>query len=254
MVTLPADMARRIEDAWVRNLKAEAPDMYAKLLARIPDMGRFTERIGQPSSDGFGNYVNPAFISRTGENAAAIRAGQAANLKRTYRKYAAKLKFLFETVDGIPAKRYLERVEAMREAFRHGVLERTIPFTGTKAEGLGCTPLALMWLVADHTIGDQLRAGDKMEKAPFRICRIEDVSPFKAALAGRLNQAGAALVKAEYDPAVIAAQNDRTNRIVQNFVDPGLNLVPFATGGASHLDFILVDGQPFLEIRVTQRV
>jgi len=253
MATLPTSVADRIVEAWARGLKAEAVDMYAKLLARIPDMGKFVERIGQPSSNGYKNTVNPSFINRSGENANSIVINHAANIKRTYKKYEAKLKYLFETVDGIPAKRYKERVDAMKESFRSGTVERNLAFTGTKIEGLGCAPMGAFWLVNNRTVQDYLRAGDKMEAPPFMICLPEDAPSLKGAITSRLVQAGASIVKSEYDRVIMKSQNDRTNRIVQGFVNPALNLEPFATGGDSHVDYIMIDDQLFLEVKVTQK-
>jgi len=253
MATLPTSVAERIVEAWARGLKAEAVDMYVKLLARIPSMGKYVERIGQPSSNAYHDTINPTFISRSGENAQSISISQAANIKRTYQKYEAKLKYLFETVDGIPAKRYKERVDAMKEAFRSGTVERNLAFTGTKIEGKGCAPLAAFWLVKDRTVQDYLRAGDKMQAPPFMICLPEDVPSLKATLTSRLVQAGASIVKAEYDRDIMKHQNDRTNRIVQGFVDPALNLLKFETGGDSHVDYIRIDDQLFLEVKVTQK-
>ena len=49
---------------------------------------------------------------------------------------------------------------------------------------------------------------------------------------------------------VISAHNDRTNNMVQHFLNPGLGLNPFATVGPSHVDYIMEDDQLFLDIQV----
>ena len=59
-------------------------------------------------------------------------------------------------------------------------------------------------------------------------------------------------MKRNYDTAVMAAQNARINHLVQNLIDPALGLTPFATGGLSHVDYILEDDQLFLDIQVDQ--
>jgi len=251
MATIPTDVVNRVVETWARTLQSEAPDMYAKILARIPDMKRFVERLAQASHDGYSPSLNPAFTSKSGQPASEIEAAQVSNLKRSYEKYAEKLAFIFETVDGIPAKRFKETVERMKAHFGKGVAERSLPFTGTKIEGRGCAPIAALWLVKDVRTLDWLRAGDKvLEGGPIIICAPQEPSGFKSALTGRLIQAGAAIVKSNYDAAVMASQNDRTNNLVQHFLDPGLGLNPFATGGPSHVDYIMEHDQLFLEIQV----
>jgi len=251
MATIPIDVVNRIVEAWARTLQTEAPDMYAKILERIPDEKRFVERLAQASHDGYAPSLNPAYTNKSGQPANEIEAAQASNLKRSYEKYLQKLQYMFETVDGVVAKRFKEMVDLMKEKFRNGVAERTLPFTGTKIEGRGCAPIAALWLVADVRVLDYLRAGDKViAGGPYRVCLADAVAGFKTALNQRLIQAGAAIVKSNFDASVTTAQNDRINHLVQSLIDPGLGLTPFSTGGISHVDYITKDKQLFLEIQV----
>ncbi|MBI4834410.1 MAG: hypothetical protein HY811_06300, partial [Planctomycetes bacterium] len=74
-----------------------------------------------------------------------------------------------------------------------------------------------------------------------------------AALEHRLVQAGANIVKNNYDAAVIAEQNTITNRIVQGFVDPSLGLEYFTTAGITHVDLILDASKRLrLDVQVSQ--
>jgi len=251
IATIPIDVAQRVIESWARNMKDEAPDMYAKMLSRIPDMKRFVERLGQPSHDGYAPFVNPTFVSKGGQGYDDIEAGQASNIKRSYDKYRAKLDYMFATVDGIPAKRFKDMVEQMKGVYGLGAIARTLPFTGTKIEGRSCAPLAAMWLVNDLTVLDQLRSADKvLEGGPILVTAPNEVPSFKVALNQRLIQAGASIVKRNFDAAAFAEHNDRTNNLVQHFLNPGLGLNPFATGGPSHVDYILEHDQLFLDIQV----
>jgi hypothetical protein len=246
-------VANRVVETWARTLKNESDDIYAKMLERIPDLQRFVERMAQPAHDGFRPFVNPAFVNKSGQGYDDIETAQIANLKRSYEKYADKLAFLFETVDGVTAKRFKDLVDRMKQAYGKGVTERVLPFTGTKIEGRGCAPIAGYWLVNDLRVNDYLRASDHvLEGGPFRVCTLQVAPSFKAALMGRLMQAGASIVKAENNPLTIADQNGRINHLVQSNVDPGLGLIPFATGALSHVDYILEDNQLFLDVQVSQ--
>jgi hypothetical protein len=253
MVTIPMVVADRVIEKWARTLKEESPEMYAKLLSRIPDMQRFVERLAQPANDAFKGFVNPAFTSKRGQGASEIETAQGSNLKRSYDKFLKKLGYMFETVEGVAAKRFKDLVDLMKPIFGTGISERLLPFTGTKIEGRGCVPIAVHWLVKDKRVLDWLRAGDNvLEGGPYLVTFPNQVPEFKAALTGRLIQAGAAIVKSNYDPIVMAAQNTRINHLVQSFVNPGLGLMPFATGALSHVDYIKDGDQLFLEIQMNQ--
>jgi hypothetical protein len=123
--------------------------------------------------------------------------------------------------------------------------------TGFKDEGRGPASLAGLWLTGDQLVLRDLRSGDRVEAGgPFLICASQERSGFKSALVQRLIQAGAVILKAHLTDSVISAHNDRTNNLVQHFLDPGLGLNPFATGGPSHVDFTKENNQLFLEIQV----
>jgi hypothetical protein len=160
---------------------------------------------------------------------------------------------MFATMDGIPAKRFKDMVDQMKGVYGLGAIARTLPFTGTKIEGRGCVPLAGMWLVNDLTVLDQLRSADKvLEGGPYLVTFPNEVPSFKVALNQRLIQAGASIVKRNFDAAAFAEHNTRTNHLVQSLINPGLGLTPFATGGLSHVDYILEHDQLFLDIQVDQ--
>ncbi len=253
MVTIPTDVAQRVVETWARSIKDEAPDIYAKILARIPDEKRFVERLAQPAHNGFAPFVNPAFVSKSGQPESDIQNSQASNIKRSYEKYVTKLQHLFETVDGIPAKRFKELADRMKNAYGAGATARSLPFTGTKIEGRGCAPIAALWLVNDLRVLDYLRAGDQLiEGGPFLVTIPSNVPSLKTALNQRLIQGGATIVKSDYNPTSITAQNDLTNRLIQGFIDPALMILPFGTGAASHADYIMEDGQLFLDVMVSR--
>jgi hypothetical protein len=253
MATIPLETANRVIEKWARSLKEESPDMYAKILARIPDMQRFVERLAQPANAGYQGFVNPAFTSKSGQGSSDIEIAHGANLKRSYGKFMAKLNFLFGTVDGVAAKRFKELVDTMKSLFGTGMAERSLPFTGTKIEGRSCVPIAVHWLVKDKRVLDWLRAGDSViEGGPFLVTVPNTVPSFKAALTQRLIQAGAVIVKSNYDSLVMSAQNDRTNHLIQSMIDPALGLTPFATVGLSHVNYIMDHDQLFLEVQIDQ--
>lgn len=252
-IPLPAPPVARIAKKWVRALKEEAPAIYQKLISVIPDWTTFQTKLAAVSSKAYQPMLDPNFVSRAGQSKRAINAGQIANLKRSWKKYRKKLDHIFETVDGIQAKRYKEVVDLMEANFATGLGNLVLPFTGTHIEGLGCAPLAGYWLVHDVAVEGMLKPSDEIVQGPpFRICRSVHVSTLKAALENRLVQAGGNIVKANYLPAAFSEENDSTNRVVNGFRDPTLLIDPFTTGGPSHVDYIRGPAERFmLEVQVS---
>ncbi|MBI4835583.1 MAG: hypothetical protein HY811_12290 [Planctomycetes bacterium] len=254
MIGWPLDTPTEVGEKWAANMKANALRIYQSILAKIPDKGKFQERIAGPASTGYAGYVNPGFVSRRGNEVSDILDGQVANLRDSYEKFVRNLEHAFETVDGDQAKRFKEKVEKAKENFMEGMARRTLIFGGTRVKGRGAAAIAPHWLVNDQRVMDWLRADDKvLEGGPFRVCKIQDRSAFKAALTERVIQAGVRIIKSGFSPMVIAKENNQTNNLVQKFIDPSLGLESFSTGGLSRLDFILQgNNRLFLEVQVSQ--
>ena len=244
---------QRVIDQWAEAFKLNALRIAEKRRKAIPNEERYKSRLAKPSNVKFSPFVNPAFVSETGRTASGILSSHQANLDMSFLKYQAALDFVFATVDGEVAKRFKEMIDAKRQAFSHGLAQRTLPFTGVKAEELGPAPIAARWLVRDQMVVERLRAADRiMEGGPFLVTTMDNRSDLKAALVQKLVQVGATIIKANLSPAIIAEQNDRINHVMQSNIDPALGLVPFSTGAESHVDYILTNNDIWLEVKVSQ--
>ena len=253
MIGWPLDTPTELGEKWADNMKANALRIYQNLLAQIPDSGKFQERLVGPAATGYEGFVKPAFVSRKGKELTHILDGRVANLRDSYEKFVRNLEHAFETVDGVTAKRFKEKVDKAKESFLEGLARRTLIFGGTKVKGRGAAALAPHWLVKDNRVMGWLREDDKvLEGGPFLVCKIPDRSAFKAALTERLVQSGVRIIKSGLSTTVIASENDQTNNLVQKFVDSILGLNPFTTGGLSRLDFILQGNRLFLEVQVSR--
>lgn len=252
-VNMRESASARVVEQWAEAFKLNALRINEKRLLMIPNEETFQSRLAKTSSDKFAAFVNPAFTSESGLDGAEIVSKQSANIRESYLDYKEHLDWLFETVDGIPAKRFKEMIDRAREAFSRGVAKRNLPFTGVKVEQLGPAPIAARWLAGEAKIVGKLRDADKvLGGGPYMITQKKSRSAFKAGLLGRLVQAGAAILRANFSSAVLTAQNDQTNHQVQSMIDPGLGLVPFATGGESHVDYIVDHDDLWLDVQVTQ--
>jgi hypothetical protein len=250
---LPTGGPERIAEHWAKQLKNAALDVNQRRKSRIPDGERFIQRLAGPAAKAWRNMLNPAFKSRAGLDATDITANHAANLQEAFLKYNGQLDFLFETVDGVPAKRFLDLVQRGKQDYLAGVARRTLPLTGCKIEGRGISALAALWLTKDPITEGEIRAADEIiEGGPYKICEDSKKAGLKAMLTQRLTQAGATIVKSGFDAAVMTKQNQLTAEQVQGFVDTTLTLEPFTAGGGSHVDFIYVAGVFYLEIKVSK--
>jgi len=250
---LPTAGAEEAAQLWKERLTAMAERVNQRRKARIPDGESFIQRLAGPAAKAWRQLINPAFTSRAGVDSDDITSGHGANLQESFLKYQRQLDFLFETVDGVPAKRYKDLVERGQQDYKEGVARRTLPFTGSKMQGRGISPLAAMWLTADPITEGELRAGDDIiAGGPYLISPESKKPGLKTLLNQRLIQAGAIIVKSDFDPAVIAKQNQLTAEQVQGFVNPALDLVPFVAAGDSHVDYIVDKGVFYLDIKVSK--
>lgn len=252
-VPYPLPPATRVVTKWVDALKNQAPRIYEKILLRIPDQQKFMDRLANVSGKAYEPVINPNFVSRAGTAKDKIAANQVSNLKRSYDKYVKKLARVFETVDGVEAKRFKELVDLMKDDFATGVALRTLPFTGTKIEGRSAATIATLWLVNDPRAPGLLRNADELLfGGPFEVPTAEGKPGFKAGLQGRLTQAGANIMKGNFVPSTLAQENNRTNELVNGFRDPLKNIVEFTTGGDSHVDYVMSNTeQLLLEVKVS---
>jgi len=245
----------RMVDQWVEGFQTNAGRIDEKWQKKVGNEGHYQTRMVGAILKQYPKFVNPEFVSRSGLNAQAILLKHAEHLQHSFEKYKANLTRAYETVDGVKAKRFKEAVEANRAHYAEKMAKTTLPFTGTRAEGLGVAPVVAYWLT-DDTIapGILTPAYELIAGGPLLITKESRRGSFKSAINQRLIQAGAQIVKSLYKAIRIKEENDETNEVVQGFVDPALNLFPFETGGKSHIDYIYHDEKGFsLEVKVTQK-
>ena len=245
----------RIADQWADGFNVHAQRIGEKGKQSIPDEASYQYKLVGTSAKKFKEVLNPAFISKAGLSSKMIITKHATNLGRSYKKYHDKLAKVYETVDGIPAKKFKEAVNNSKEHFAKG-LAGTIALTGTRVEGRGITSVVGNWLTATNIAEGLLNPADELiAGGPILITPIEHAGAFRLVINYRLLQSGTIIMKSEYDTAITKTFNDQTNDLVQRLVNADLDLFPFETGGKSHIDFVMgPDAKPFrLEILVTQK-
>lgn len=252
VVLRPTGADEKLVTKWSENLQANAERLNENRKQTISDEDLFQALIAAESHQTWTPFVNPTFHSKSGQDSTEIKGSHYANLKEAFELYNRKLDDVFAEVDGIPAKRFKDAVERAKGDFSRGIAKRTLPFTGDRRAGRGPAAIAAYWLIGDTRAEQYLRGGDDvLQGGPFRVARTDLGPAFKAALTGRIIQAGANIIKMERDPVEMTRQNDLMNSLVHGFVDPALGLESFATGGTSHVDFIIDNDELYLDIQVS---
>ena len=125
---LPTAGSQEAAELWKERLLAMAERLNQRRKDRIPDGESFIQRLAGPAAKAWRQLINPAFTSRAGVDSDDITSGHGANLQESFLKYQRQLDFLFETVDGVPAKRYKDLIERGKQDYLEGVARRTLPF------------------------------------------------------------------------------------------------------------------------------
>jgi hypothetical protein len=222
--------------------------IYQKMVKTIGTEYDYKTKIAGPSASGYASVLNPAFVSRSDLDRDQIVRKQQEKVMDAYENYKTSVAHMFETVDGEVNKRYREAVDAKSEVYSIQ-MGKVLAFTGAMAElGAGCVGLAVFWMTGDPTVLRHLRGDDKVIKGgPLNIAISRPT--LKAALAQRIIQSGRILVQADWNPTVMTSENDKNNVIIKGLQLPAY--VPFVTGGASHCDWIIIDGRKYLEVKVS---
>jgi len=249
-VSLPAGAPEQMVEDWATRLKANADRMKAGIDQTIPDDVHFQSGLAEPAHKKFRTFVNPSFTSRAGVSGQGIINSHLQKLGQAYRKYRDGIEAAFAN----GAELFKARVDAAKSYFAEGAARNLLLLTGLRRGERGPAPIAALWLTGDPITLRLMRAGDTIiEGGPYLVCPESKKPGLKAMLNQRLIQAGVEIIKSGFDAAVITAQNQLTAEQVQGFVDPGLDLIPFVGGSPdSHIDYIVVDGNLYLEIKVSK--
>lgn len=220
----------------------------------IPNEEAYLTKMAEPALQEYRSLVNPAFLSRRGRNKDHITNAHGYKLKKGWLKYKRNRNYMFETVDGVIAKRFKDKVTAAKNNYSERVGETTLALTGVKGIESGPARTAVFWLTGDAKARGLLRQADRevQSSMPFCVTWPENKGTLRQMLNTNIIRSGIAVIHSGFDSAIVTDENTKLNHLVQSMVDPGIGLVPFATGALSHLDFVREGGQLYLSVKVSQ--
>ncbi|MBI4835158.1 MAG: hypothetical protein HY811_10160 [Planctomycetes bacterium] len=244
----------KIGKIWADGLSNNAEKMDDRIKTSIPDEMTYLSKLADTSELEFRRVIDPSFTNRKGEDKNKINATQAYKIRKSYPKYQRNRTHMFETVDGVTAKRFKDRVQASQDTYAERVSETTLAFTGIKSLESGPARIVIFWLTGDPKARGLIRPADRImaPSEPFSVTTPEKRNLLRQALSTRLIQSGMRIVHSALSGSIITEMNNVGNSVVQGYLDPSLGLESFTPGGASHLDFIKENGQLFLSVKVSQ--
>ncbi|MBI4834244.1 MAG: hypothetical protein HY811_05445 [Planctomycetes bacterium] len=242
-----------MEQKWSDVLQTVASLINDRRNSKIPDEAAFQNKVVETSNQAWANVFNSAYRSKSGKTYDMMKNAHDQNLQQSYNQWNDKLNRMFETVDGVVAKRFKDVVSFAKKFWSEAIGKGVLRLTGDKRRDSGAATIATHWLIGEPMAAGMLRPQDTgVVGGPYRVCRIELVQALKAALMERLVQAGVVIFNANYSMPVITAENTVINTLIQGFIDPALGLESFTPGGASHLDFAKQGALLKISLQVSQ--
>jgi hypothetical protein len=164
--------------------------------------------MAEPATKGYALYVPDTYVSKRGRAAGGIRGSHAENIGNAFNNWNDALNRVFQTVDGIPAKAFKEKVDNAKDRWALRVADKTLRFTGDKIRGRSVAPIASFYLVGDERVSGWLREADYADGTPYNITTPRESNAVKAAIQQRLIQGGQLVCNQGMQQDAIDAENE----------------------------------------------
>jgi len=226
---------------WADRYYHQARHTSAQRKKAIHTVKNFKEKIAQPTIDIMKQFIDPDFVSRSGQNYDDIISKLEDKLldNKTAHKYRDELDYAHRKIDGVPAKKIKDSLVigsvhyALKMTF--GAWRFIGPIDG---KGKGAVILACEWLSGNQSTIQSLRNNDKIVRgSPILITDPKRQGQLRRLLRNQLIHSGQNISKEHYSPQIIKKENDIVNQLVNGFAKDEFE--PFSTGGDSHIDFVL---------------
>jgi len=214
------EVAGHMADNWEKNLGNAGELIKDKLDEKFPDDGTFIRDLVNPSSTGYAPMLNPSFISKSEHNTNNIRSIRQGNLAGAFLRWKENMTKAFETVGGVAAKFFKERIAAAKDRWALKAGAGILRFTGDKIRGRSVAPITAHYLVGDMRAIGWMSQGDEAQM-PYSIARDGERPAVKAAILNRIVQGGLMVVKAGPEATdEILRQNTINAALLSGLRDP----------------------------------
>jgi hypothetical protein len=230
-----AGIPPEIDEKWLKRMIGAKQKTYRGLKKAIKTQKDFKEKIGDPTKKTIASFINPEFVSRTGHTYRNIMDKTRDSLASAGKRYLRERKEVFET------GKYEARLGLGQKEYARKWCEYLGPLKGYKAGHiLGLSTMAIMALAGERKLVDYLRERNShVDGQPMVIATTEKLNKFKRILDNQIVHWGSEIIKLGYEAQDIKRANEELNRLVNDYRRP--EIAPFTSGGASHIDFIVVE-------------
>ncbi|MFH0888070.1 MAG: hypothetical protein V1871_02540 [Planctomycetota bacterium] len=241
-----------MSEKWADALKNVSSTLYARILEAVPDWKTFQEKMADISNQEWKGMIDPTFRSKSERGSGDIINMHLDKFREAYENWSAKVAYAFETVDGVEAKRFKEKIDNAKDLWIKGVIRSTLRFTGDKVRGRGVAPWAGYFLTDDkRAIGMMPPGSQVLQGGPVNVADTGLRTALKAGLTQKLVQAGVMISASKYDAAVVLEQNTIINRLIKgNQNSAYVDFQPTVDPAKSYCLYIVDGTNMRLEIQV----
>ncbi|MBI5778238.1 MAG: hypothetical protein HZA49_02120 [Planctomycetes bacterium] len=261
---------QKLSTKWRRGCIRAAAHINQDRKASVGTKGAFKEKIAKPLLQSALSYLGPMFEYKYGPNAGLMMKKYRQKLFRSAGKYFSKLDGIYETVNGIKAKRYKEAIDRKTSSYLSQAGRFLFPLTVAEYPQKSVVSLAAMALAGYPKIQkrflketDKLLAGNSV-----RITTPQMIGRFKRALNAQIIKYGSQILRFLRALEIVSkmmnkntgtygvAWNEVFQRMSEELVDiikisnQALNetvekyrrlkkIAPFKEDGDSHINFVL---------------
>jgi len=224
-----------IREKWVSGSKKAISKTYKGLKKAIKTRKDFEEKIAKPTEKTIASFINPEWSSKHGLTYKDIMNKTRDSLAGAGKRYFRARKAIYES------GKYEEKLEFGQKEYGRKWCKFIGPLKGYKVGNiLGLSTMAIMALTGDRKLVDYLKARNvPIEGQPTAITTPEKLGKFKKILVSRIVHWGSEIITSGYEEWVIKQANAELNQLVNEYRGP--EIIPFSSGGASHIDFIIVE-------------
>ncbi|MBI4834250.1 MAG: hypothetical protein HY811_05475 [Planctomycetes bacterium] len=219
-------------EKWAKNTIDAAQKTYSQSKKAIRTKKDYEEKIAKPAGEMIDKFISKGKYKSHEQIMNKLKDGK--NLAA--KKFFEKRKRAYES------GKFADDVQFSKKFYAQKWVKYNGPLRGYKKGGIkGLGALAVMALSADKDLKQFLKKDtDKIiDGVPFSIALPDKAGKFKNALRNQITRSGKYIIMMKCDEKIMRGESEIVNQLANKYRLP--EITPFASGGASHIDFIAIE-------------